>query len=120
MAIKYREATIKIKWYDPSMTVEAKDIQPHLNNFFRNWEDGRYEFPVEMVQEGMAEVINMACGCAISDEETKKHGRNTMIAIEGGEMNKAYDEASKRKVKEVGVGRVEIVEIDVKDKGSYD
>jgi len=111
-----RKAVIEISWEDEALTVSSDILHDYLNKIFRDWEDGRYPFCVEMVQRGLEDSIKFANEKAIIEEETKKHGKNCMIEVSPRSFtNKAIIEADKR-YKETNVSGIQIKQIIVSDK----
>lgn len=76
------------------------DLATQMGNVLRDWDEGRYPFDVEMVQEGINRVIKQAMYQACQKRADEKYG-NEMLPTKddkgevNGSISRAYMEAQK-------------------------
>lgn len=76
------------------------DIATQMSNVFQNWNDGRYPFDVEMVQNGIEQIIKQAMYQSCQKRADEKYG-NEMLPTKNdkgevnGEISRSYLEAQK-------------------------
>jgi len=95
-APKKYEYTLTLTFKAHTWDVPAdSDITEQIENVFRAWRDGRYPFHVEMVQNGIDEIVKTALYNCCLKRASQKHGSKMIETRPGSKTSCAYIEAQK-------------------------
>jgi len=107
------QITLKVTSTVVDIEPSEEELSVSLSNELTHWDDGRYDFSSEMIQDGAERIFKNALIRFIQHQFFKKYGNEMVEVSPGFQTNKGYLE-SKKVTDEVCCHIVEPVKVEVK------